>query len=317
VVLLVAAGFMSSCAATPKGAAGAASPSLSSVVRGRFVSRVELDRGDLVVAPAGKRKARVSAKVAQAMFRAADVVDGAYRFAIIGLGVATISPEVSTTSTTGPGTPSTLTHPTTTTTTSSTTSTTAPPTTSSGSGSPSTGPSSTTSTLAPAPSAPPLPRYVNRLAWVGIAWGADCPATAGHSELATRYVAVVFDADTGRSVLSYTSRSSVACSGPVQPPTIGRPSELVSVPWQAVGPSSTGVRVTMPACSSYFGWTEVPGAGAASVEVQAREPFDPECGSTAPVVEVVGNVVPLGTVQAQVTHAPLGPVDALRTLAAN
>jgi hypothetical protein len=282
------------------------------------VSRVELDGGDLVVVPAGKRKARVSATVAQAMFRAADVVDGAYRFAIIGLGVATISPGVSTTSTTGPGTPSTPTSPTTRpTTTTTTTSTSGPPPTSSGSGSSSTGPNSTTSTLAAAPSAPPLPRYVNRLAWVGIAWGADCPATAGHSELATRYVAVVFDADTGHSVLSYTSRSSVACSGPVQPPTIGRPSELVSVPWQAVGPSSTGVRVTMPACSSYFGWTEVPGAGAASVEVQARAPFDPECGSTVPVVEVVGSVVPLGTVQAQVTHAPVGPIDALRTLAAN
>ena len=282
------------------------------------MSRVELDGGDLVVVPAGKRKARVSAKLAQAMFRAADVVDGAYRFAIIGLGVATISPEVSTTGTTAAGTPSTptsaTTHPTTTTTTPSTA---VPPTTSPGPGSPSTGPSSTTSTPAPTPAPPPLPRYVNRLAWVGIAWGADCPATAGHSELATRYVAVVFDADTGRSVLSYTSRSSVACSGPVQPPTIGRPSELVSVPWQAVGPSSTGVRVTMPACSSYFGWTEVPGARAASVEVQAREPFDPECGSTVPVVEVVGDVVPLGTVQAQVTHAALGPVDALRTLAAN
>ncbi len=92
------------------------------------------------------------------------------------------------------------------------------------------------------------------------------------------------------------------------------PAELVSVPWQPAGPTSTAVRVTMPACSTYFGWTEVPGQGAASVQVVVRRPFDPDCGSTTPTIQTVDDVVPLGNGQAQVPHAPLGPVDGLRTL---
>jgi hypothetical protein len=152
------------------------------------------------------------------------------------------------------------------------------------------------------------------LAWVGIAWGADCPERAGAPRLATRYVAVVIDADTGRSVIAYMSRSSVACSGPVLPASVSRPNELVSVPWQPQGPTSTAVRVTLPACATYFGWTEVPSPSAASVQVEASKPFDPDCGSTATTVQTVDNVVPLGAAQNKVPHAALGPVDGLRTL---
>jgi hypothetical protein len=152
------------------------------------------------------------------------------------------------------------------------------------------------------------------LAWVGIAWGADCPERAGAPRLATRYVAVVIDADTGRSVIAYMSRSSVACSGPVLPASVSRPNELVSVPWQPQGPTSTAVRVTLPACATYFGWTEVPSPSAASVQVVASKPFDPDCGSTATTVQTVDNVVPLGAAQSKVPHAALGPVDGLRTL---
>jgi hypothetical protein len=149
---------------------------------------------------------------------------------------------------------------------------------------------------------------------VGIAWDANCPGTSGGSHLATRYVAVIFDAQTGGSVIAYTSRSTVACTGPVMPPTISRPSELVSVPWQPIGSSSTAVRVTMPACSTYFGWTAVPGPSASSIQVVASKPFDPECGSSADNVQDIDNVVPLGTAQTQVLHAALGPVDGLQTL---
>ncbi len=334
-LIVAAAGLLSSCATTPRSATvGPQLPTLSSVTGGRFVSRVELDNGDLVVAPAGKSKPRISATTAQALFRATDAVDGAYRFAVLGLGRVTVSAAVSASSTTTsglgtastttsaagattvPGTTTSTTRATTTTTTTSTTTTTASNTTTStgaGSAPGSTGAPGPTSTVAPA--APALPRYDNRLAWVGIAWGADCPAPTGTARLATRYVAVILDADTGRSVLAYTSRSATGCSGPVQAPSIVRPDELVSVPWQPVGPTSTAVRVTMPACSTYFGWTEVPGAGAAaSVQVVARKPFDPDCGSDTTSVLVVDDVVPLGSAQTQVSHAVLGPVDALRTL---
>jgi len=320
-------------------------PTLSSVVRGRFVSRVELDNGDFVVVPAGKRKALVSAQSAEAMFRAADVVDGSYRFAVFGLGVVTLSPQVSTpttapaattptsvapsstpgtTTTAAPkGTTSTSTSTSTTKgTTTSTTSPTSPRGVTTTSGATATSEAgSTTTTASPgttattAPASSLLPRYDDRLAWVGIAWGAGCPGHPQGTALGTRYVVVVLDAQTGRSALAYTSRSAPACGGPVQPPSVTLPTELVSVPWQAVGPTSTAVRVTIPACATFFGWTDVTGPGTAPIQVVAREPFDPACGSSASIVEVVGNVVPLGKVQAQIPHAVLGPVDVLRTLA--
>jgi len=326
-VLVVAVELLSSCSVAPKGAAVPHLPALSSVVGGRFVARVELDKGDLVVAPAGRVKPRVSAETARALFSAADVVDGAYRFSILGLGDATVSPAVSaaTATTIGPGTTTTVagattttgpatttTHATTTTTLSTTASTPGVTTTSAGVGS-----AATTSSAPPLTTpTPSLPRYDNRLAWVGIAWDGDCPAPAGRPRPATRYVVVVIDADTGASVIDYTSRSAPSCSGPALAASVSRPSELVSVPWQPVGPSSTAVRVTMPACSTYFGWTEVPGPSASSVQVVARKPFDPDCGSKATSVQVVDDVVPLGKAQTQVPHAPVGPVDGLRTLPA-
>ncbi len=166
-----------------------------------------------------------------------------------------------------------------------------------------------------APTAPPLPRYDHRLAWVGIAWGANCPSASGRSSGGpTRYVAVVLDAETGRSAIAYTSRGPASCGGPVLAPNVSRPDELVSVPWQAVGPTSTAVHVTLPACSTYFGWTELPGPGAGSIQVVARVPFDPACGTTAAGSQVVDNVVPLGAQQTHVVHAVLGSVDGLHTL---
>ncbi len=203
-VLVVAVGSLSSCSVAPRSAPVPHLPTLSSVVGGRFVARVELDHGDLVVAPAGKVKPRVSAQTAQALFSAADVVDGAYRFSILGLGDATIAPELSapTPTTTGPGATTTVpgagtaspstTGPTTTTAHATTTTTvhTAPtpgaPTTSAGTAVAGTTSSSSSSSAPPltAPT-PPLPRYDNRLAWVGIAWDADCPTPAGGPRPAT------------------------------------------------------------------------------------------------------------------------------------
>ncbi len=149
---------------------------------------------------------------------------------------------------------------------------------------------------------------------MGIAWGADCPSQAGKAHPGTRYVAVVLDAQTGNSVLAYTSRSAPDCDGTVQPPSVSQPEEIVSVPWQAVGPASTAVRVTIPACGTYFGWTDVTTSTSSALQVLARTPFDPDCTQAADHPLVVDSVVPLGPAQAQLPHAALGPVDELRTL---
>jgi hypothetical protein len=130
----------------------------------------------------------------------------------------------------------------------------------------------------------------------------------------TRYVVVVFDAETGNSALAYTSRGPRLCNGPVVPASVSRPDQLVSIPWQPVGPASTAVRVTLPACASYYGWTQVETSGAGSVQVVARVPFDPICPSKAPITQTIDGVVPLGRTQAQVPHAALGPIVGLRTL---
>jgi len=268
-------------------------------------------------------------QVAQAMFRAADVVDGTFRFEVFGLGVVTLSPRVSaqtptgTQATTTSGVPSAAATTTTTgaansaATSTTGTATSGPPTTAGEPGT--TGPAGSSATTGSTgtvpPTPPPLPRYDDRLAWVGIAWGARCPGGTGAAAPGTRYVAVVLDAETGASVLAYTSRGVPPCGGTIEPPSVTRPTELVSVPWQPVGPASTAVRVTVPACGTFFGWTDVTGAGAAPVQVVAQKPFDPDCGSSASVVQVVSNVVPLGKAQAQAPHAVLGPVDVLRTLA--
>ncbi len=324
--LVVTAGIVCSCTTVAKSGSGRGVPSTSAeVVGGRFVSEVNLDNGGLVVDPPGTTKPSVPAGMALAMFHAADVVGGDYRFSVFGLGAVTVSTQVPMTTTTGPATATTTSAAGAAPTPQGNTSTTSPSSTTATGGAPTTttttataaGPGATQSTAASAPQAPgtgALPEYSGRLAWVGIAWGMGCPAGGGGSRSPTRYVAVVFDAGTGRSVIAYASRSAAVCSGPVVPASVSRPDELVSIPWQPVGPASTAVHVTLPACATYYGWTEVPGTGSSSVQVVARVPFDAECSSSAPITETVDDVVPLGSSQTQLPHAALGPVDALRTL---
>jgi hypothetical protein len=332
--LVIAAGVLCSCTDTAKSGSGAGVPSSSSseVVKGRFVSPLDIDNGGLVVDPAGTARPSVSSKVALAMFHAADIVGGDYRFSVFGLGVVTISTQVPGSSTSGPGAtttsiPSSGTTSIGTTQQGSATTTTSNTTTATTTVGSTTGTATTTTTTAAAPGsaqstttevAPPapaaLPVYNGRVAWVGIAWGIRCPVGASGFRAPTRYVAVVIDAETGRSVLAFTSRSAAVCNGPVVAASVSRPDELVSVPWQPVSLASTAVDVTLPACATYYGWTEVAASGTDSVQVVARVPFDSGCSSTAPMTETVDDVVPLGRAQAQVPHAALGPVDALRTL---
>ena len=281
-------------------------PSVAAVARQHFVATVELDQGDFEVDPPGRDTPGVPASRAEAMFRGADAVMGDHGFAVFGLGVATVSSGVAVSG--------------------DTTSATAPTTATAPTSTGATGVPSPTTTVSPtsatgqtgAPGS--VAGYDHRLAWVGIVWNAaPCPASSPRSRdgsgSESRYVAVVFDARTGHDALSYRSGTS-ACGAPSGPPTVFRPDELVSVAWHPVGPASTAVVVTLPPCGSYTGWTQVstPGGGPGAVEVVARSPFDPRCGANSDRSEIVDDVVPLGNGQAQLAHAAMGPVDALRTL---
>ena len=66
------------------------------------------------------------------------------------------------------------------------------------------------------------------------------------------------------------------------------------MPWQPVGPASTAVRATIPACGTYFGWTDLTTQTSSALEVLARAPFDPRCTPEADSPLVVDSVVPLG-----------------------
>jgi hypothetical protein len=93
-----------------------------------------------------------------------------------------------------------------------------------------------------------LPGYHDRLAWVGITWGAaeNCPGSTTTDPASTStpsYVAVVIDAQTEHRVIAYRSGGSSPCTGATEGPSVIEPDELLSVPWQPVGPSSTAVEV--------------------------------------------------------------------------
>jgi hypothetical protein len=57
--------------------------------------------------------------------------------------------------------------------------------------------------------------------------------------------------------------------------------------------------------------------GTPAVQVVVAVPFDPPCGATASQSQSVDQVVPLGSGQSLVAHAPVGPVQALQALPSN
>jgi hypothetical protein len=277
------------------GSSGA--PSVASVSNGRFVATVDLGHGDVIVTPPpGGFRPKVPEAVAWTMFRSSDSTEGTHAFAILGLATVTVAQGAG--GLAGLPAPSELGTTTTTPTTSTTTT-----------------PSSTTTTTITL-----LPIYQRRVAWVGVAWGGLLACPQGASSEAklvpdSSEVAVIFDATTGHDVIGYSSGADPSCSGSRAAPSVVRPNELVSVPWQPVGPTSTAVRVTMPACGQYDGWNEVQGPGTQNaIQVVASVPFDPECAGTSAQSEEFEDVVPLGPSQQQLAHAALGPVQALRVL---
>jgi hypothetical protein len=307
-VLLVCAGGLAACAVGPKlkPLSTPQAPSITAVVNARFATAVELDHGGLLVTPPSVREARtatVTESEADAMFEATDAVAGAHPYAILGLGLVTVATgveEPSTTTTTPPPTSS------------------LPPTTVGAPVSTTSDATTSPTTTVGAPPSTALPTYHRRLAWVGIVWGppgactgstTTTPATAE----ATTYIAVIIDATTGHGVLAYRSGGSSPCTGTSQAPAVTEPNELLSVPWQAVGPTSTAVQIEVPPCGHYYGWTQVPAAGGATAaQVVVTVPFDPTCGATTSQSQAIDQVVPLGS--NPLGHAPVGPVQALQAL---
>lgn len=326
-------------------------PSIYSVGADRFVESVELGGKVLVVTPPPKDAVpTVTAAQARSMFDAYDAFSGIYKFDLLGLGEATLeqttsrSPSQTTsqtasysiptrvlkpsaessattappksTTTTAPKTTTTTTRPTTTTTAPPPTTTTAPPPTTTTAPPPP--PTTTNTTVAPAtttttvppttttvPPAPPL--YEQTLAWVGFAVGQKLSCAGGTPNT----VAIVINADTGQDVVAVASGG---CNAPPSPIVTVHPVELESVPWSVVGPTSTAIFAQVPGCGSYVGWTELTIGSVTATQVEAAVPYNPRCADLAPVTKIVNLVVPLGSGQSTVPHAPVGPVDNLEVL---
>jgi hypothetical protein len=155
---------------------------------------------------------------------------------------------------------------------------------------------------------------------VGIVWGTTetcngSATTQSTSPSTTTYVAILIDARTGHQVLAYRSGGRSPCDGTTRTPAVTAPNELLSVSWQPVSPSSTAVRIQIPPCGRYFGWTQIPTTGTGIADqVVVGVPFDPSCGATVAQSQLVDQVVPLGPGQTLVGHAPVGPIQALQTL---
>jgi hypothetical protein len=344
-VLLISIGLLAACsrAATvvttttrpaPGTVADPVAPSIYSVKTGRFIETVEVGDGALLVSPPSKKAVPgISAVQADSLFDADYSFKGIYAFDVVGLGSATVtdtqdqttsydtrqtsgssSATAAATTTTAKTTTTTKPPPTTTTAPPPTTTTAPPPPTTTAPPPPTTTtalPPSTTTT-APAPTTttvppPTTPVYEKRLAWVGIAVGQK-PSCAGGTP---SIMAVVIDAYTGLDVTQIEVTGG--CNGAATP-AFSKPFELESVPWSIVGPGSTAITAIIPRCGLYVGWTQVTVKTVLAIQVQAAVPYDPSCAQTGVRSRVIDLVVPLGSSENTVPHAPGGLIDQLDVL---
>ena len=101
-VVLLGAGALAACSGIgPRHPSSPGAPSTAAVAMARYATVVDLDHGDLHVAPppAGETSA-VPETEAEAMFDAADAVQGPHAFSIFGLGIASVATEAQQTPTT-------------------------------------------------------------------------------------------------------------------------------------------------------------------------------------------------------------------------
>ena len=103
-----------------------------------------------------------------------------------------------------------------------------------------------------APGPGDVPRYRDRLAWVGFidpnAGPVSCLGGAsgpGYTD-APSFVVVVSDASSGKAALTYRSRGTGPCGGPLVGPSINRAYEVLSVPWTVRGQESVPLPPTPP-----------------------------------------------------------------------
>jgi hypothetical protein len=176
-----------------------------------------------------------------------------------------------------------------------------------------------------------VPHITKLAAWVGFAKSsgfAGCPeetatstsvpAASGTDLTSSGYAAVVIAAAHGSPAVAYTA-PSLFC-GSVQPATLARATEVLSVPWQALTGlenQSIQVRASLPACASFEGITSSGSAKVMTITVAAVVPdVHGRCNGVSDITESValgppGNPPdappPLVTTSTVLRHGSLGP----------
>jgi hypothetical protein len=177
-----------------------------------------------------------------------------------------------------------------------------------------------------------VPSVTSLLAWIAFAMAnaASCPAetvptgpTTTQLDLpSSGYAAVVIGAAIGTPAVVYTARSST-CGFPPTGPTVTTASEVVSIPWVALGTVQAGelaVRASVPSCGTYRGASVGGNAKSLTVTLLAVVPdVAHECPVVQPVTESVqvgppnapGAPPPVVSPSTLIGHGSLGAIRAV------
>jgi len=177
-----------------------------------------------------------------------------------------------------------------------------------------------------------VPSVTSLPAWIAFAMAnaASCPAetvptgptTTQLALPSSGYAAVVIGAAIGTPAVAYTARSST-CGFPPTGPTVTTASEVVSIPWVALGTVQAGqlaVRASVPPCGTYRGASVGGDAKSLTVTLLAVVPdVAHECPVVQPVTESVqvgppsapGAPPPVVSPSTLIEHGPLGGTRAV------
>ena len=162
--------------------------------------------------------------------------------------------------------------------------------------------------------------------WVGIAWGGTtacglAPTAEDGGDAASDlpnsgYVAVVAGLASEDSPLTYLARTS-RCGEPASEGTVSPASQVLSLPWTAVGVAPDGVlaiRYSVPSCARRLTTNVSSKEGTFTVTVEAIVPSaETPCAEDEATAEIkldsVGASVPTSS---DIAHAPVGPLIQFR-----
>lgn len=134
------------------------------------------------------------------------------------------------------------------------------------------------------------------------------------------YAAFVLDAAKGSPAVTFVAASEPC--GKVVPSSVGKASEVISIPWQATGPLVNGslpVRTTIPPCGTLRGISSGGSAASATITLDVTVPdVHGQCNGAKSVTETVnlgvpnpapGSPPPVENSGTEILHGAVGPTN--------